>query len=70
MGAQVKKRLMKDLTMILENDIKWCDVELIKNNLKKWNVYIQGPPGTGYQDGVFHVFCDFEGGFYDPVIMM
>ena len=54
---------MKDFNLIMDpkNPIKWCDVELIDDNIREWNAYIYGPPGTGYEGGIFQVHCNWTG---------
>ena len=63
---------MKDFNLImdLKNPIKWCDVELIDDDIREWNAYIYGPPGTGYEGGIFHVHCNWKGSYHSSAFTM
>ena len=68
--TQVRKRLKVDLNKVNSDEIDWCDVELIDDNLKKWNCFIYGPEGTGYKDHIFNVTMDFTGRWNGPRVIM
>ena len=71
MSGRVKKRLKEDYVAIMTaNKVKWCHVELEDDNIRRWNAFIQGPEGSPYEGGTFHVTMNFEREHYHPEVMM
>jgi len=60
MSTQATARLQKELKELMKNPVEGFKVELVDdNNLFEWQVYIQGPPGTEYEGGIFKALMNF-----------
>jgi len=60
MSTQATARLTKELKELMKNPVEGFKVELVdESNLFDWQVYIQGPPGTDYEGGIFKALMNF-----------
>jgi len=60
MSTQATARLQKELKELMKNPVEGFKVELADEvNLFEWVVYIQGPPGTEYEGGIFKALMNF-----------
>jgi len=60
MSTQATARLTKELKELIKNPVEGFKVELVDdNNLFQWHVYIQGPPGTDFEGGIFKALMSF-----------
>lgn len=60
MSTQATARLQKELKELNKNPVDGFKVELVDDtNLFEWQVYIQGPPGTDYEGGIFKCIMNF-----------
>jgi len=60
MSTQATARLAKELKELHKNPVEGFKVELANDeNLFDWNVWIQGPPGTEYEGGIFQAKMTF-----------
>lgn len=59
MSTQATARLQKELKELNKNPVEGFKVELVDENLFEWHVYIQGPPGTEYEGGIFKCSMTF-----------
>lgn len=60
MSTQAVARLQKELKELTKNPVEGFKVELVDDaNLFEWRVYIQGPPGTDFDSGIFKAIMTF-----------
>eukprot|EP01114_Cavostelium_apophysatum_P024320 TRINITY_DN947_c0_g1_i1.p1 TRINITY_DN947_c0_g1~~TRINITY_DN947_c0_g1_i1.p1 ORF type:complete len:228 (+),score=88.74 TRINITY_DN947_c0_g1_i1:238-921(+) len=60
MSTQATARLQKELKELMKNPVEGFKVELVDDNsLMEWRIFIQGPPGTDYEAGVFKAHMNF-----------
>jgi len=60
MSTQAVARLQKELKELTKNPVEGFKVELVDDaNLFEWRVYIQGPPGTDFESGIFKAIMTF-----------
>jgi len=59
MSTQATARLQKELKELNKNPVEGFKVELSDTSLFEWQVYIQGPPGTDYEGGIFKCLMNF-----------
>ncbi|KAH8287415.1 hypothetical protein KR054_006962 [Drosophila jambulina] len=54
------ERIRRELDKFMKDPPEGCTVELDNDNLFRWKATIQGPPGTPYEGGVFHLILVFQ----------
>jgi len=60
MSTQATARLSKELKELYKNPVEGFKVELVDEaNLFEWRIYIQGPPGTDFESGIFKALMTF-----------
>jgi len=60
MSTQAVARLQKELKELTKNPVEGFKVELADEaSLFEWKVYIQGPPGTDFEGGIFKASMTF-----------
>jgi len=60
MSTQAVARLQKELKELTKNPVEGFKVELVDEaSLFEWRVYIQGPPGTDFEGGIFKATMAF-----------
>jgi len=59
-STQAIARLQKELKDLMKNPVEGFKVELAdESNLFEWVVYITGPPGTEFENGIFKAVMNF-----------
>ncbi|XP_030385581.1 ubiquitin-conjugating enzyme E2 D2B-like [Scaptodrosophila lebanonensis] len=52
-------RLMKELKELMKNPPEYCSAAPTDSNFLYWRATIMGPPGSPYENGIFHLEMDF-----------
>ncbi|EDW68919.1 ubiquitin-conjugating enzyme E2 D3 [Drosophila virilis] len=58
-SGMTERRLGRELAEIKRNPLAGCKVDMLNSNLFEWIAALEGPKGTPYEGGLFHIHVTF-----------